>query len=103
MEEKRFLEWIKLKTLLHFKGAYRSIKEGDVWWCSIGENVGIEINGKQQLFLRPVVVLRKLGRFGFMGIPLTSQPHSGSWYIKFEFQNKVEYGALAQSRVMSVF
>ena len=46
--------------------------------------------------------MRKLSKFGFMGIPLTSQEKTGSWYAKFVFLNKNEYAAVCQARVMSV-
>lgn len=87
-EDKRFDEWNVVKSDLHARGTFRKIKEGDVWWCSIGENIGVEINGKQNFFLRPVLVLKKLSGFGFMGIPLTSQSHDGSWYVPFVFKGK---------------
>lgn len=37
-----------------------------------------------------------------MGVPLTSQEHTGSWYAHFDFKNKRQYAALAQARVFSV-
>ena len=43
MEEKRFDEWINLKEKLHFNAKAPRISEGEVWWCSFGENVGVEI------------------------------------------------------------
>lgn len=100
---KRFDDWIGVKADLHYAGIFRNIKEGEVWWCSIGENVGVEINGKQEFFLRPVLVLRKLSRFGFMGVPLTSQLHQGSWYVPFEFKGKQQNAVLVQARVLSVY
>ena len=102
-EEKRFDAWNVVKTGIHFAGVFRDIKEGDVWWCSVGETVGVEINGKQEFFLRPVLVLKKLSKFGFMGIPLTSQPHEGTWYVPFVFKEKTQYAVLAQARVLSVY
>lgn len=48
------------------------ITEGEVWWVAIGENVGVEINGKSRYFSRPVIVFRKLSHLGFMGIPLST-------------------------------
>ncbi len=63
---------------------------------------GVEINGKSKTFARPVLILRKLNCFSFMGIPLTSQKHRGNWYVCFEFKNKNEYAVLAQARVLSV-
>ncbi len=103
LENKDFYGWIGVKSDLHFAGVFRNVKEGDIWWCSMGENVGVEINGKQELFLRPVLVLRKLSKFGFMGVPLTSQPHEGLWYTMFEFKHKKQYAVLAQARVLSVY
>ena len=101
-DEKRFYEWIVVKSDLHIKATIRNIKEGDVYWCAVGENVGVEINGKSETFARPVIVLRKLSKYGFMGIPLTSQAHDGNWYVPFIFKGRQEYAVLAQARVFSV-
>lgn len=104
MEEKKdFDKWIGVKSDLHNSGIFRDIKEGEVWWCSIGANVGVEIDGKQELFLRPVLIVKKLSKFGFMGVPLTSQEHLGSWYVEFYFKDKRQFAVLAQARVMSVY
>ena len=73
-----------------------------MWWCSLGENVGIEINGKSNRFTRPVLIMKKLSRHGFMGIPLTSQCKTGSWYAYFRFLDKNEYAAICQARVLSI-
>ena len=102
MEEKDFDGWIKIKTKLHFSGSLPYIKEGDIWWCSFGENVGVEINGKNKLFSRPVLVYKKLSRFGFIGLPLTSQDKYGSWYLKIDFQGKKQTIVLSQIRAFSV-
>lgn len=101
-KEKHFEEWIVVKSDLHGKGVLRDITDGDVYWCAVGENVGVEINGKSETFARPVVVLKKLSKYGFMGVPLTSQEHNGSWYAPFVFKNRQEYAVLAQARVFSV-
>ena len=101
MKTKDFKKWIGLKERLHFGGSVPKISDGDVWWCGCGENVGVEINGKSSRFSRPVVIMKKLSRYGFMGIPLTSQKKSGSWYAKFEFLGKKEFAAVCQARVMS--
>lgn len=77
------------------------IRQGEIWWVGIGENVGVEINGKSEFFSRPVLVFKKLSHYGFMGIPLTSQKHTGSWYTQFIFKNKVETAVLSQARVYS--
>ena len=88
---KDFKGWIVIKEGIHNKKVVRSINEGDIWWCKIGENVGNEICGKGKDFLRPVLIVNKLCKYNFIGVPLTSKKHVGSWYVEFEFQNKREY------------
>lgn len=103
MEIKRFNDWIEVKSDLHHAAAVHTVREGEIWWCALGENVGVEINGKSKTFARPILVLRKLSKYSFMGIPLTSKVHDGSWYAKFYFKDREQYAALAQARVVSVF
>lgn len=100
--EKHFDEWNKVKKNTHDSTRLPAIKEGEIWWCAIGENIGVEINGKSGFFSRPVLVFKKLSRFGFMGIPLTSQQHKGDWYVPFVFQNKISIAVLSQMRNFSV-
>ena len=54
LNKKRFPEWMKLKEKLHRIGRIRTIHEGEVWWAAVGENIGVEINGKNEGFTRPV-------------------------------------------------
>lgn len=98
---KHFDEWIELKKNIHSSHRIPAIKEGEIWWCAMGENVGIEINGKHEVFSRPILVFKKLSRLGFLGIPLTTQQHTGNWYIPFVFQNKTSIAVLSQARTIS--
>ncbi|MBR3252528.1 type II toxin-antitoxin system PemK/MazF family toxin [Candidatus Saccharibacteria bacterium] len=100
-QQKDFYGWIKLKAKLHYEAHICAIKNGDIWWCGLGENVGAEINGKASKFARPVLVIRKLSQYNFIGVPLTSKEHRGSWYIDFRFQNKKEIAVVAQVRNIS--
>ena len=101
-KENPYKTWSFLKQKLSKVNKTPIIHEGDIWWVSVGQNLGIEINGKGRLFSRPVIVFKKLSKQGFMGIPLTTQPHTGSWYVGFRFQNQQSYAALSQARVFSV-
>lgn len=101
-EDKYFDEWNVVKKIRHDSSRTPVIKEGEIWWCAMGENIGIEINGKHKRFSRPILILKKLSRFGFMGIPFTSQEHEGDWYASFVFRDKKQIAVLAQARVMSV-
>lgn len=101
--KKDFKGWIKIKEKIHFKKSLRTISEGEIWWCRLGENVGTEICGKGEDFLRPVVIVNKLSRYNFIGVPLTSKKHIGSWYVEFVFKNKNQYAVVAQVENISVY
>lgn len=98
------LTWDMLKTQLRNRENFPFFKEGEVWWCNIGDNIGIEINGKGNLFLRPVLIFKKHSRLGFLGIPLTTAGNTtnSGWYVDFQFQGKTSRAALAQIRILSV-
>lgn len=95
-------QWFGVKLNLH-NGTRPVLRfsEAEVWWCNFGENIGVEVNGKNELFTRPVLIFKKLNKHSFMGIPLTSQPHFGSWYVKFGFKDKIDYANLAQAKTLS--
>lgn len=96
---KRFLEWIGLKEELHTKTHKPPfVSEGDIWWCSMGENVGSEINGKSDKFSRPAIVLKKLAHGFYFVVPTTTQHRTGSWYVPFRHHRKDMVACLQQAR-----
>jgi mRNA interferase MazF len=80
--------WNTQKQLLNSRekpGAYFSQRE--IWWCRIGKNVGYEQDGKGELFERPVLILKKLGGYTFIGIPITTKLKLGRIFIPFELSS----------------
>ena len=73
-------------------------REREVGWCSVGENVGVEINGKGDQFTRPILILRKLDSYSFIGLPLTTAKRIGSWYTDLKIKNKESTIILSQAR-----
>ena len=99
---KKFLEWIGLKEKIHNNNSVPPLfNDGEIWWCAVGENVGIEINGKGEAFSRPVYIYKKLSRDGFLGIPLSTILRKGSWYVEISFQEQKIMANLAQCKVLS--
>ncbi len=99
---KQFLEWIGVKEKIHTESTGPLYyNEGEIWWCALGENIGVEINGKGKMFSRPVFIYRKLSKGGFMGIPLSTKQKEGSWYVSITFKQEIITANLAQSRVLS--
>lgn len=100
---KDFDGWIRIKKDVHERGAIHNFKNGEIWWASVGENVGAEICGKGETFSRPVIIFRKLDRYSFWAIPLTSKSHEGSWYVPFQFDGRKEVAVISQVENMSVY
>ena len=69
-----YIDWNTLKyQLIETANKPAKFNERDIWWCSIGINVGYEINGKNHLAERCVLVIRKYNNDMFFGLPLTTQ------------------------------
>ena len=100
--KKDYQEWMGVKAGINNSEEIRKINEGDVVWVAVGENVGVEIDGKSAKYSRPVIVLRKHSSLCFTGIPLTSQKHEGTWYHQFKFQEKIQTAVLIQARLIDV-
>ncbi len=77
---KDFLEWNEVKISTDSSESKVRIREGEIRWCRVGINIGNEIVGKGEYFVRPVLVLKKFSGDVFLGIPLTSKAHKGNWY-----------------------
>ena len=101
--EKHFDEWSEQKKTIdtHVTKNSLYIKEREVWWISIGVNVGAEIDGKNELFERPVLIFRKVGREQFYGLPLTSKEKYGPFYRLVHYGDSVGNVCLSQLRVFS--
>jgi malate dehydrogenase (oxaloacetate-decarboxylating) len=74
--KKDFESWSKLKKALNNKGSVKYMKEREIWWCSIGVNIGSEIDGKNDMYERPVLILKKHNKDIVSILPLTSSKTS---------------------------
>ncbi len=97
---KLFDIWNVLKKKIHQRIDVRYFREGQIWWCYIGQNVGSETYGKGDKFIRPVLIFRKLSPNLFLGIPITSKDRSGSWYSLLTSKSTKQVAMLYQARVM---
>jgi mRNA interferase MazF len=98
---KDFPGWFSLKSRLHGAGHKPPhVSEGDIWWASVGENVGSEINGKSNLFSRPVIILKKLSHGLYFVVPTTTQDRKGTWFVAIRQQSKQMVACLHQARAV---
>ena len=85
--QKDFAGWHLLKAELE-QGKRPLFEERQVWWTSIGVNVGDEEDRKNERFNRPVIILRKFNRNLFVGAPITTQTKRNPYYVEIEFRNR---------------
>lgn len=75
--------------------------EREVWWCSLGKNIGDEENGKNDLFERPVLILKKFSRNSVVVIPLTTKGKSDSVFYYKLLQGENSWVIMSQVRLVS--
>ena len=80
--EKDFNRWNELKKELDVRNEKVLFHEREIWWCSLGVNIGFEENGKNEMFERPVLILRKFNKYVLWVLPLTRSIKDGGYYYK---------------------
>lgn len=93
-----FRVWCEQKINLHLAARAPLFKQGEVWWCCVGMNIGEEVFGKGQKFWRPVLVFKKFTRNSFLGLPLTSRESLGNWFVECSVNGQRNWIMLNQAR-----
>lgn len=106
---RRFAHWTKIKFLLHTAEEPKFyFREREIWWCSLGANVGHEQDGKNQEFERPVLIVKKFNPHMLWILPLTraqkvdrSKPAFAKYYFALEHKGEDSFAILSQIRTIS--
>lgn len=97
-----FDTWNEKKKYLSSKAQERFVHSREIWWCSLGINIGSEINGKNDNFERPVLVIKVYNKETALILPITSKEKSDQFHFKaISGQNPV-WIKLTQVRVISL-
>lgn len=98
--KKDFDGWNEKKKHINNSTTAPFVHEGEIWWCSLGANVGYEEDGKNNGFERPVVIFRKFNTKIFLGFPITTQIKSGRYYFNYMYKDKIFAVILSQIRLL---
>lgn len=93
--------WNAEKKRLSQRDKLPVFRVGEVWWCSLGLGLGVEVSGKGAQFRRPVIVLRKLGVSGCIVAPITTKPKTGDWFHALDWGQGPRWVMLHQMRFVS--
>ncbi len=91
--------WTPVKIRINNRCSFpqsRHFKERDIWWASVGENIGFEEDDKGDDFLRPIIILRKFSRDLVLVVPLSKTNKEGKYYFKFKCNEKESNALLSQ-------
>jgi mRNA interferase MazF len=73
---KDFEDWNKQKEVIHCEWTRKFYHEREIWWSSLGVNIGFEQDGKGVEYQRPVLILKGLSKSTCLIVPLTSSMKS---------------------------
>ena len=100
---KDFDAWNRMKQRLDGRERFPFASPREIWWCALGINVGVELNGKHEQFERPIVVIRAYNAEMLKVVPLsTRSPREDRFHLAIVSSSADStYAVLSQARVIS--
>jgi mRNA-degrading endonuclease toxin of MazEF toxin-antitoxin module len=97
---KEYIYWIYKKIKLNERVRSVQINEKEIYWCSLGENIGDEENGKGNDFRRPVMVFKKFNNSICWAIPMTTKNKDNKYYVKVSLNSTIQSAMISQMRLL---
>lgn len=98
---KDFDNWNKVQKKLNSKNQFKHFKKREIWWASIGVNVGVEIDGKHNFFEHPVLVIKKINATSAFVIPLTNTVRENDErYVTYKIKGEKHSAVISQAQMM---
>jgi mRNA interferase MazF len=99
--EKDFDGWNKIKKEIDAVPVTKYVHPRDVWWCALGMNIGAEIDGKNENFERPVIVMKVYNRETAIVLPITTKEKNDAFHFKTVIGERTVWVKLTQTKVIS--
>ena len=99
--QKAFDSWNDVKKKIDQKKLQSDqyFNEREIWWGSLGINIGFEQDGKNEQFERPLLVIKKFNREIVWVLPITSVAKENQYHHKL--QGDTSFVILSQIRLLS--
>lgn len=101
---KDFQKWHGEKSFVHNDKKRPFFHVREVWFCSVGANVGFEQDGGGERYLRPVIVIRKFNNEVLWALPCTKNDKKGKYYLQIiildDEQERKSTAILSQMRLI---
>lgn len=92
--QKDFDKWNTKKKSIHSFSNNPPYLERDIWWCSLGINIGFEEDGNVKNAERPVIIFRGFSKELCWVIPLTTSIKKNKFYVRVGIINRKEACAI---------
>ena len=98
---KDFDKWNEEKKILDEDDFSGFVHEREIWWCSLGVNVGHEEDGKNEQFERPALILKKWSNKTVIILPMPTKTKKNKYHFAFQHEG-IEFAViLSQVRIIS--
>jgi len=101
--KKDFNKWNEEKKLVEERVINRDLffYPREIWWCSAGLNVGVETDGKNENFERPMLIIKKFNADMIWVLPLTAKEKQDKYHHKLEHEKIKSWVVLSQIKTIS--
>ena len=90
-----------VKGKIHNESDRPFYHEREVWWCSVGLNVGFETDGKGNSYARPVLIIKDFNHATFWCLPVTTRIKKSMYHINIDINDSIpQQVVLSQLRVL---
>jgi mRNA interferase MazF len=98
-----YSKWNEMKISINKESKLPGYKEREIWFCSLGLNIGYEQNGSNDNFVRPVVIIKGFSKRLAWVIPLTKNCKENNFKHIFSYKSGLSSAAiLSQIKVIDV-
>lgn len=98
---KDFDDWNTLKKEIHSKNENKLYHAREVWWCSLGVNVGFEQDGTGEVKERPVLIIKGFSKYVCLIVPLTTSTKKNPYHFLLgEIDSKKSFAITSQIRLI---
>jgi mRNA interferase MazF len=89
---KEFDRWNSKKKEINSRADDILFHDREIWWCSLGVNVGSEQDGVSSNFERPMLIIKKFNRRVLWAVPLTRtiKPGNPNYFVLEEKESAVK-------------
>jgi len=78
---KDFDSWNGRKKNIHKNGLLKLYGAREIWWCSLGVNIGFEQDGTGKDHERPVLILKGFSKQVCLAVPLTTSTKKNPYHV----------------------